>query len=329
MPPVNLRVADLQVGHYVGVYVAQARGYFEEEGLAVTLEPVGGSESVVPALATGQADVAIVGLSAGLLNAIAREVPIRILAGGVRSEGTSEGGGAGVLVRKDLFDIGRYRDYSDLRGLRIGVPGGLGTGLGRDVGVMVIKGGVTMGDVQVISLGAADAPLALANGAIDMAVVNQPYAAAAVNSGVAVRWKSVGEIDPGQQSTVVIASPQFPERQPEAATRFLQAYLRGVRDYNAAYAAGDPVPMYRILADFTPLKDLTLYEELGRTSVHPDGALNLDSMESAQDFWAAQGLIPQRANLRQAVDLEYLEAALQHLDGRGPVPAAAAGHAAP
>jgi NitT/TauT family transport system substrate-binding protein len=324
-----VRVADLQVGHYVGVYVAQARGYFREEGLAVTLEPFGGSESVVPALATGQADLAIVGLSAGLLNAIAREVPIRILAGGVRSEGTGEGGGAGVLVRRELFDTGRFHDYSDLRGLRIGVPGGLGTGLGRDVGVMVTKGEFTMSDVQVIPLGAADAPLALANGAIDVAVVNQPYAAAAVNSGVAVRWKSVGEIDPGQQSTVVIASPQFPERQPEAATRFLQAYLRGVRDYNAAYAAGDPAPMYHILADYTPLKDLTLYDELGRTSVHPDGALNLASMESAQEFWAAQGLIPQRADLRRAVDVQYLQAALQRLDGHGPAPAAGAGLAAP
>ena len=32
---------------------------------------------------------------------------------------------------------------------------------------------------------------------------------------------------------------------------------------HAAYEAGDPTPMYRILAEYTPMKDLTLYEELG------------------------------------------------------------------
>jgi NitT/TauT family transport system substrate-binding protein len=311
--PVPVGVADLQVGHYVGVYVALARGYFEDEGLAVNLEPFDTSERLIPAMATGQMDVAVPGMSAGLLNAIARGVPLKIVAGGVVGEEGS--GGAGVLVRKDLFDTGRFRDVQDMRGLRVGTPG-LSISLGRALGRMLSTGGLAVSDVEVVPITPHDAPIAFANGAIDVALVNQPHATRAVKIGAAVRWKSVGDVYPGQQSTVVLYSPQFPERHPEAAMRFLKAYLRGVRDYNAAYAGGDPTPMYRILAEYTPVKDLALYDELGRTSVHGDGALHLANMESDQDFWVAQGFIPQRADLASAVDLQYLQAALARLDSR-------------
>jgi len=181
---------------------------------------------------------------------------------------------------------------------------------------MLTTGGLAVSDVDVIPIPAHDAPIALANGAIDVGMVNQPHAASAVKLGAAVRWKSVGDVYPGQQSTVVLYAPQFAERHPEAATRFLAAYLRGVRDYHAAYDAGDPTPMYRILAEHTPIKDLSLLEELGRTTVNSDGALHPATIESDQDFWVAQGFIPQRADLASAIDLQYLQTALERLGSR-------------
>jgi NitT/TauT family transport system substrate-binding protein len=308
-PPVAVRVADLQVGHYVGVYVALARGYFESEGLAISLEPFDTAERVIAPIATEQVDVAIPSMSAGLLNAVARGVALKIVAGGV--VGTEGSGGAGVLVRKDLVDSGRFRDYPDLRGLRIGAAS-----LSPTLGRMLTTGGLAVSDVDFVPMAPHDAPIALANGAIDVGMVNQPYAASAVKLGAAVRWKSFGDVYPGQQSTVVLSAPGFAERSPEAATRFLAAYLRGVRDYHAAYDAGDPMPMYRILAEYTAVKDLNLLEELGRTTVDSNGALHPANMAADQEFWVAQGLIPQRADLESAVDLQYLQAALTRLGSR-------------
>jgi NitT/TauT family transport system substrate-binding protein len=297
------------VGHYVGVYVALARGYFESEGLAISLEPFDTAERVIAPIATEQVDVAIPSMSAGLLNAVARGVALKIVAGGV--VGTEGSGGAGVLVRKDLVDSGRFRDYPDLRGLRIGAAS-----LSPTLGRMLTTGGLAVSDVDFVPMAPHDAPIALANGAIDVGMVNQPYAASAVKLGAAVRWKSFGDVYPGQQSTVVLSAPGFAERSPEAATRFLAAYLRGVRDYHAAYDAGDPMPMYRILAEYTAVKDLNLLEELGRTTVDSNGALHPANMAADQEFWVAQGLIPQRADLESAVDLQYLQAALTRLGSR-------------
>ena len=92
--------------------------------------------------------------------------------------------------------------------------------------------------------------------------------------------------------------------------------MRGTRDYAAAmYHGGDRTPIFHILAEYTPIKDLSIYPALVPSGIHPDGALNVESLEADQELWVGQGAIPQRADLRTAIDLQYLEAALRRLDG--------------
>ena len=115
--------------------------------------------------------------------------------------------------------------------------------------------------------------------------------------------------------TVLLYSPQFPQQHAEAAERFLVAYLRGVRAYVATMqGGGDRTPIYRILAEYTPLKDLDLYAALAPANLSPDGALSTDSLRADQEFWVQRGLVPQPADLATAIDLHYLEAARRHLD---------------
>jgi hypothetical protein len=129
-----------------------------------------------------------------------------------------------------------------------------------------------------------------------------------------VRWKSVGDINPHHQATVLLYAPGFPSRAPAAATHFLVAYLRGTAEYMAATrAGGDPVPIYEVLAEYTAVKDLGLYATLAPNMYAPDGRPNRGSLEADQELWVAQGKIAQRADLTVAVDTQYLEGALQRL----------------
>src|SRR5262245_23069149 len=52
-----------------GLYVAQERGYFDEQAIDVTMENITDASAMVPSLATGQIDVGNGALSAGLWNA--------------------------------------------------------------------------------------------------------------------------------------------------------------------------------------------------------------------------------------------------------------------
>jgi hypothetical protein len=94
----------------------------------------------------------------------------------------------------------------------------------------------------------------------------------------------------------------------------LVAYLRGVRDYLAAMQGGsDPVPIYEVLAEYTAVKDLSLYASLAPNVYTPDGRVNRASVEADQELWVTQGQIAQRADLAAAVDTQYVEAALRRL----------------
>src|SRR3954463_784935 len=116
-PPVTVRFGDLPATSNAAFYVAVDRGYFREEGLNVVFETFDSFERSIPALATNQLDAAGGGINAGVFSAIGRGLPLKIVAGISRNiPGYSS---SALVVRKDLIDAGRVRDWADLRGMRI------------------------------------------------------------------------------------------------------------------------------------------------------------------------------------------------------------------
>ncbi len=311
-PPVAVKFGDLPATSNAGIYLALERGYFREEGLDVTLETFDSFERAMPSLATNQLDAAGGGVNAGMFSAIGRGLPLKLVAGISRNEpGYSS---SALVVRKELIDSGQVRDYADLRGLRLSVLSRT-SGLGAEFQRVLDMGGLTDADVDVKLLPFPDMVVALANGAIDAAIMTEPFVARTTQSGVGVRWKGADEIYPDHQLTALLYSPEFAQRQ-EPAIRFLVAYVRGAREYTAIMkGGGDRTPLYEVLAKYTPIKDLSIYPVMHPSGIHPDGALNVPSLEADQDLWASQGHIPQRADLRTAVDLQYLQAALRRLEG--------------
>ena len=80
-PPVNVSFGDIPSTSLAAVYIAQAHGYFEAEGLNVTLEPFANAESMIPVMAQNQLDVSGGGVNSAMFSAIGRGLPIKIVAG--------------------------------------------------------------------------------------------------------------------------------------------------------------------------------------------------------------------------------------------------------
>jgi NitT/TauT family transport system substrate-binding protein len=66
-----------------------------------------------------------------------------------------------------------------------------------------------------------------------------------------------------------------------------------------------------ILAEYTPLKDVSILRSMTPTGCDIDGRVNQKSLQNDLAFYSSQGLINGDANLAQLIDMSYVEEALR------------------
>src|SRR5438477_11287684 len=228
---VNVRVGIVNASSDVGFFIADKKGYFREEGISVSFTEFDSGARMVAPLGTGQLDVGAGSVSAGLYNAVARGIDIKIVA----DKGSTPPGYGfqPLLVRKDLVDSGRYKTLKDLKGMKIAgsAPGSASTSTLNEA---LKKAGLKYADVERVFMGFPQHVMALQNKAVDAALTTGPSATRAIQSGAAVRVMGDDVIYPDHQLAVVLYSGNFIKSSPDAAKRFMRAYLKGVRTYNDA-----------------------------------------------------------------------------------------------
>ena len=313
--PAKVTVGNLSITNDAAIFIADAKGYFTAEGIDVSLSTFRSASDMVPLLGSGQLDVGAGSPSAGLYNAILRGIKIRIVAD--KAYSPPGYGPLSLLIRKDLIDSGRFRTLGDLKGLKLAMtaPGVVNM---ATLNTALKSVGLGYGDVDTVNLPFPDHPVALANKAVDGGVTAEPFATIAVERGMAVSFKRDDEIDPGHQLGCLLFSDAFATDRPDVAIRFLRAYLNGSRYYNLALKdgrlAGDNADeVVAILAKYTSVKNPALLRKITPAGLHPDGRLNIDSLQRDFDFYASQGLIQGRLLIRDIVDETLLNAAVKGL----------------
>ena len=116
-PPATVRVGVVGATGESGLYIAEELGYFREQGIQIEWAQFQAGQQMIPLLGSGQLDVGSGGISAGLINAVALDIPLRIVA----DEGYIAPGSAwqGIVVRKELVDNGTFTGCPSYRGLRV------------------------------------------------------------------------------------------------------------------------------------------------------------------------------------------------------------------
>jgi NitT/TauT family transport system substrate-binding protein len=291
-----------------GQQLAQSQGYFAQEGLAIDFVKVDAS-TVFTTLIAGQVDVQGLGLEVGLFSAMLRGVEFRIVAPQASSEPNANG--IFFVIRKDLSDNGRIRTEADLMGLKIAVPSH-GSSPAYAVARAMEAGGLTLNDVELVELGFPAMVTALANQAIDVALLPEPLATVAIQNGSGVKWKGVGDVVPGFQHGVVVFTPQF-AAQRDLATRWTTAYVRGIRDYNDAFRKDRHRPeTVQTLANVFGIKP-TLFDGMSFLQMNPDGKVNLGSIQDVMRWYVKMGYLSEPVDLTRLVDSSFVDAAVARL----------------
>ncbi len=299
----------------VSIFIAEEYGYFRDVGIDVVSQAFDSAARAIAPLGSGQLDVAAGSAAAGLYNASIRGINVKIVAD--KASARKGYGFFALLVRSDLVKSGKFKTLKDLKGLRV-AEAAAGTSSNPALDRALHPYGLSYQDVEHVYMGFPQHVLALTNGSIDASMTGEPSVTQAVESGVAVRVAGTDTFEPNQEVAVLLYSGRFIKERREVAERFMVAYLRGARYFNAAVADGrlkgkNASSVIDILTKYTALKDRRIYDNIIVQYTDPNGAVNLETLRYDLDFYRRQGLIEGNVSVDDVYDGSLAEAAEKQL----------------
>lgn len=242
---VVLQTDWLASGDKAFVYVGKTKGFFEEEGLDVTIRTGRGSNDAITKLATGSADFATGAFSA--LIAAAAESPIGVKA--IYSVYSKQPDATVVLADSDIQTL------ADLKGHTLAVAPMSGSSAVRNL--VLRENGLADGDIDIKQVEPAVQAAMLASGqvdAIDSWVTTAPVAISLLASqGKEARILPWAQFGLEGYGLAVYTSDKMLAERPDVVARFLRALDKSVR-----FMAADPEAAARQVAELEPQIDVDI-----------------------------------------------------------------------
>jgi NitT/TauT family transport system substrate-binding protein len=282
--------------------IAIEKGYFREHGIKLDIDLLDSSANAIALLAQNRFQVIAGGVSAGYFNALEKELPIAIVADRV-----STPIGHNLMLRPDLKD--QVKEIRQLKGKVIASngPGSVST---YETGKMLETVGLSIADVEIKILPFPQMGVALANKAIDAAIVIPPFVWQFEEQKIAVPFGDVdGLVEPKPLSiAVIMINTDWAKKNPDLVRNYLTAWLRGVRDYCQAYHGGSTrKAIVDVLVSTGTEGRPELLHKYPWPARSPNGQVNVASMLDIQDWYLKQKLTNVKLAPDRLVDTSYLE----------------------
>ncbi len=272
---------------YAPQYVAQELGFFEEEGLDVTVDIGNGADTSMVALLSDSADIALLGTEAGIYvyNEGKEDCPKAFLQ-------LTQRAGNFLIAREEMPDF----SWSDLKGAS--VIGGRVGGMPELVLEYVLKenGLVPFEDVDIVNnIEFTSTAGAFAADVGDYTVEFEPTATALEQEGVGHIVASLGEASGYIPYTVYMANESFLTEHADVAEAFARAIYRGqqwVATHSAAEIAQVILPQFPDSDEETLTSIIERYQAQDTWRSDPD--FPEEGFELLQDIMEAGGELSKR-----------------------------------
>ncbi|MCM2387600.1 ABC transporter substrate-binding protein [Streptomyces albipurpureus] len=291
---------------------AEGGGHYKNAKLDVKASTFSTGQDVIALVGRGQLDAAMVGFPANVFSAIDQGVDVHIMS----SDGqmTAQNPSTAMFVRSDLMKDGKVARISDLKGLRLGLPGGPGSAAFYMSGLVMEKGGLKLGDVKNVTLAPADMMTAFQTKSIDAALVTAPFDSAVEKSGVAQVLDSQGSLVRVQVGGLIMG-PNLLKKRPDIGCAFLKAHIEAARKELAPGYSKRPEVVNRFveLGKFPrPLVESTPEYVYDNTL-----AVDRAKLEGMQSMFIEQGSLKLKAPLPydKVVDVQLRDQVVKSLDG--------------
>jgi NitT/TauT family transport system substrate-binding protein len=307
LPNVKLRLGIISALFDAGSLIAIEKGYFREQGIDVEVKTFPASSDANQALSIGAIDVLANSISVAIFNARLRNIDMSIVAGA--GNNTPGHGTISLVIRKDLVDSGRYKDPSDLKGLKLAT--GITSPSHWFAASLAETAHVNEKDVSFVGLGIANAVAAMNNKAIDGGSVNEPFATLLIEKGNGVRVASIDQKFPDLPAGYLIYGPVLTKKNVDAGNRYMVAYLKAMRDYRLAFGP-ERIATVEITAILRKY-NILITPETPVAGIREDCAPSFEWVPSYLDWQVKNGNIRSKPDILSLVDDRFRLFALQQL----------------
>jgi NitT/TauT family transport system substrate-binding protein len=294
---------------YPGVPIAEAKGYFKEQGLEPELVYFDSAQPIAVAVASGDVQFGTAGMSAGFYS----------LAGGgqLRMIASSGGDAPGFynlafLASNKAYDAG-LTSAAKLKGHSIAVTQ-VGTSLHYAIGGAAKRYGFTMEDITLKPLQSnTNVIAALTGGTVDAAVMPSGPILGPLQKGEFKLINWVADVSPNLTGSATFTSTKEANEHSDTVKRFLVAYRKGMHDFAAAFMSADgkrqdgptAPEILDIMSKFTGVAPAQIEKAI--PYVDPQGRIDTKSVADQIAWYKSQGLLKGDIDVKTLIDSRYAQ----------------------
>lgn len=281
-------------------HVAEAEGFFEEEGLDVELTNFTTDNDLNTAFASGEM----------VVSNVATHTALKLIEAGLDAkivllEDVATTADA-ILAGSDIQTV------ADLEGKRVAYEEGTTSDILLRYALQ--ENNLTIDDVEKVPLPAADAGSAAIAGRVPAAVTYEPYLTAALEEDPDFSLIYTAGENPGLISDVLIASEEALEERPGQIAALLQAWNKAIEHYNTDTEAAQRTIAEAVGADVSELE--TAFEgveffDLQQNADELSGRFAQEVLPEVARVGVDAGILEAEPELDDVIAPEFVEAAGQ------------------
>lgn len=258
------------------IWLGVEEGFFEEQGLDVTLEIAQGGAAIVPSVVSGNYEFGFSNM-VSLFVASEKGLPLTMLTPGSTTSGDTARDYGGVLTVADDIEV-----PADLAGKTVAVNTLQNIG-DATISEIVERDGGDAGAIKFVEMGFPDMPAALSGGQVDAIWVMEPFLSIALGQGARAVTYNYAEVDPALPISAYFTTKQYAQSEPEIVERFVAGMTKSLD-----YAAAHPDKLREIMAAYTEI-DPALREQLVLPAF--PSQFNDDAIQALADLALKHGLL--------------------------------------
>jgi ABC-type nitrate/sulfonate/bicarbonate transport system substrate-binding protein len=294
---------------YAHLYSAVDKGIFAKHGIENQIDSVDITASL-PIVARGSYDWGRSSNGPGYFNALNSGLAIAGVVDRLTYNCSSDNA---FSVSTRNYEAG-VRAFGDLKGKVIGINAP-GTATDYWVSLMLTANKMQKSDVRVVYLSYPDLLAALSSGSVDAGYLPEPLQTKGVLDGKIRMIEPVVKVVPGDNIGMMFFGRQFMEGKRDIATRWLMAYVEGIR-WAQDRANRDEV--IRIVAKYTkvdvPVLETIYDRKVTWPQVDPNGRVNAEKMLAGQgQFFLQAKQVEKLPEAARIFDPTLLNAALKQI----------------